>query len=63
MAIKKKWIENKEREFSWGINPHSKGLNFSKSSKVFFFTENITMTRIIAKIKIINTTNLNIKIK
>ena len=31
IAIRKKCIENGDRDFDWGTNPHSKGLIFSCS--------------------------------
>lgn len=56
-AIKKNWLENLERLFSRGINPHSKGLNLTSSEGLFL------ETKIKNRITIKDRINVNIKIK
>lgn len=72
MAIKKKWSEKGKRAEFFGSNPHSNGLFFSRSIKVFLeiiFDSIITIIEriskkliIILKIIIIYTNNLDLLI-
>lgn len=53
IAIKKNWIEKGSRACLFGSNPHSKGLFFSRSIKVFFEIIEAIIITIVAMVKII----------
>jgi hypothetical protein len=55
IAIRKNWLENLDRLFSRGVNPHSNGLIFSFSDWDFFvntIVKNVIIALRITEIKI-----------